>query len=70
MTLYTIDKYTYARRLLNPSASDLDNMILSQNKTFSYLGKDALDMPMVECIYKPEDSEIYGIRWVTKNLTD
>ena len=71
MTIYTIDKYTYTRRLLNPGRAELDFMIIKGgNKSSSLVGNDELGLPLIDCIYKPEDSEIYGIRWITKDVTD
>jgi hypothetical protein len=70
MTVYTIDKYTFTRRLLDPGEGDYHFMITSGgNKSSSFVGNDELGMPMIECIYKPKDSEIYGVRWITKNIT-
>ncbi len=71
MTVYTIDKYAYVRRLLDPGKPELDSLIYGGgNEAFDFVGNDELSMPMIECIYKPVDSEIYGIRWITKIMTD
>ena len=69
MTIYTIDKYTFTRRLLDPGEREYQSMIIGGgNKASSFVGSDELGMPMIECIYKPEDSEIYGVRWITKDI--
>lgn len=71
MTLYTLDMHTFTRRLLNPSNSEIKELIvLGGNKRFALVGSDALAMPLFECIYKPLDSEIHGIKWVKINKTD
>lgn len=71
MTLYTLDMHTFIRRLLNPSDSEIKELIvLGGNKRFAFVGNDALAMPLFECIYKPLDSEIHGIKWVAMNKTD
>jgi len=71
MTLYTLDMHTFTRRLLNPSEAQIKELIvLGGNNRFAFVGNDVLSMPMFECIYKPVDSEIHGVKWVTMNTTD
>jgi hypothetical protein len=70
MTLYTLDKHTFTRRLLNPSDSQIRELIVEGgNMRFAFVGNDELAMPMFECTYKPVDSEIHGIKWITMNIT-
>jgi hypothetical protein len=71
MTIYTIDMHVYARRLLTPTVKDIDELIIAGgNIRTALIGNDGMSRPLFDCECKPVDSDVYGVKWIRKELAD